>query len=58
VLRRLRDSILVLVVPILALWLLGLATGSEDLGSRSLAVLYVAWAIGLGWVWWPRRRAR
>ena len=52
---RLTRSLVVLVAPLVVFFLIGAVTGSEDLGSAELTICYAVWAVGLGYVWWPRR---
>jgi hypothetical protein len=53
---RFGSTVLVILVPILLLALIGLATGSLDIGTPELAILMVIWVVGLVWVWRPRQR--
>jgi positive regulator of sigma E activity len=48
------SSVLVIAVPLLVLVLVGLVTGSLDLGTVEMTILMVVWLAGLGWIW--RRR--
>jgi hypothetical protein len=38
--------------------ILGGISGSYDMGSREFTFIFVIWAIGLTFVWWPRRTDR
>lgn len=51
-------TVLVIVVPLLLVLVIGLATGAVGLGSPEITFLYVVWAAGLAYVWWPRRPRR
>jgi hypothetical protein len=53
--KRLKRTVLVLFGPLVLLLLAGSVTGSTDLGSPELDVLYPFWLIGLTYIWWPRR---
>ena len=53
---RVASTVLVFTVPILLLAVLGLLTGSLDIGTLEIDLLLVVWLAGVVWVWWPRRR--
>ena len=56
---KLGSSVLVITVPWLLLVVLGLFTGSFDLGTPELLLIQLVWLVGLVWVWrprWMRRR--
>lgn len=52
---KLASTVLVFVVPWLLLAIVGIFSGSEDVGTPEILLLEVIWAMGLAWVWWPRR---
>ncbi len=54
---KLASTVLVFTVPILLLAIIGLFTGSFDIGTPEIALLSVIWIVGLIWVWRPRRAA-
>jgi hypothetical protein len=49
------STVLVFTVPQLLLAIIGVFTGSFDLGTPEILMLEVCWVVGLVWVWWPRR---
>ncbi len=50
------SRVLVFLVPILLLAILGLLIGGcSGIGSVEITLLLVIWAVGLAWVWMPRR---
>ena len=53
---KLGSTVLVFLVPILLLAILGLLIGGgSGIGSVEITLLLVIWAVGLAWVWMPRR---
>jgi hypothetical protein len=52
---KLASTVLVFVGPLLLLAIVGIFSGSEDIGTPEILLLELMWAVGLVWVWWPRR---
>ena len=48
---QLASTVLVITVPLLLLAILGLLSGSVDLGTPERTGLTVIWVVGLAWVW-------
>jgi hypothetical protein len=48
---KLRDTVLAILIPYLLFALLGLLTGSLDLGTPELTIILLLQILGLLWVW-------
>jgi hypothetical protein len=56
--NRAGGTVVALLAPYLLVLILGGISGSYDMGSREFTFIFVIWAIGLTFVWWPRRTDR